>query len=83
MEKENCGSCKHFMRHYIHYDDGEYVPILDGHCKRPRLKARKADATACQYWEKQAERNTGGTDKPAPYKISGKFCFFVESGEKV
>ena len=74
MENERCGSCKYFIQHYIRYDDGEYVPILEGHCKKPRLKSRKADTPACQYWEKQS---VSGTGKPVPYKISGTFCFFV------
>ena len=75
MENERCGGCKYFIQHYIRYDDGEYVPILEGHCKKPRLKPRKADTPACQYWEKQP---VSGTGKPVPYKIKGTFCLYVE-----
>ena len=84
MENESCGSCKYFMRHYIRYDEGDYVPILDGHCKKPRLKLRNAKTPACQYWERQNNNQAeSGTGKPVPYKISGTFCFFVECGEKM
>ena len=77
MENETCGSCEHFVRHYIRYDGGGYVPILDGHCKKPRLKLRNAKTEACEHWEKKAESPADGTGKPVPDKVSGTFCIFV------
>ena len=42
-----CGSCGHFIRHYIWYvppcspDAGRFMPLGVGHCVYPRMKDRR------------------------------------------
>ena len=49
--KKTCENCKYFRLHYVRWANGRYVPTRDGHCVKPRLKIRKADALGCVYWE--------------------------------
>ena len=49
IEREICGNCKHFRRHYIKRD-GCYFGLDYGHCVYPRVKKRPDGAT-CPHWE--------------------------------
>lgn len=50
--EQNCGNCKHFVRHYIKWS-GRFSPIDHGHCKYPMLKNRTVDHKACKYFEEK------------------------------
>ena len=63
MNEKNCGSCQYFVKHYIRYDDGRYVPIMDGHCTEPRLKRRTEDTPACMHWKRRKKQNTKDRDE--------------------
>ena len=55
--QKNCESCQYFVKHYIRYDDGRYIPIMDGHCTEPRLKRRTEDTPACVHWKKRKKQD--------------------------
>ena len=50
-----CGSCGHFIRHYIWYvppcspDAGRFMPLGVGHCVYPRMKDRR-EGQSCPLW---------------------------------
>lgn len=43
-----CGSCTYYRPHYIQKGES-FFPVSCGHCTRPRVKARKPDAIACEH----------------------------------
>ena len=51
--EQTCGSCKHFRRHYVRQARGRYLPLIYGHCVKPRLKNREADTRACPHWQER------------------------------
>ena len=84
MENKTCQTCENFVQHYIRDIGGRYVLIWDGHCKKPRLKPRKAKAPACPYWEERKEApakpDTSETERTVICKVSGTLSFVVEGG---
>ena len=46
MEKNTCGQCGHFRRHYV-LDEQLCTAVCCGHCVFPRLKNRRPDTPAC------------------------------------
>lgn len=50
MEKETCRFCTHFHQHYI-LDSQRCVTVNCGHCTHPRIKHRKPDTPACEYFQ--------------------------------
>lgn len=54
MTKQTCKTCQHFHQHY-HIDAQSYSTVHCGHCVRPRMKHRKPDQTACEFY---VPRNT-------------------------
>ena len=49
MEKNTCGRCAHFRRHYI-LDEQVCTAVCCGHCVFPRLKNRRPDSPACGHF---------------------------------
>ena len=51
-----CASCRYYCQHYIYYEDlKRYIPMEDGHCIEPRIKARMP-FDMCPRWEPRTER---------------------------
>ena len=50
-----CGTCRHFVRHYIKWEEGIYHPLSLGHCVYPRVKDRD-DNARCPRWEQRSEK---------------------------
>lgn len=67
-----CGSCGHFIRHYIWYvpprspDAGRFMPLGVGHCAYPRIKDRR-EGQSCPLWVPR----TPGQDPP-DVRLPGK-----------
>lgn len=51
MEEKTCETCRHFYRHYAKGKNETYHPLALGHCAKPRLRNRMAEAPACPRWE--------------------------------
>ena len=49
MDKHICRECQHYRQHYL-LDYDAAMPVNCGHCIFPRLKKRKPQASACQYF---------------------------------
>lgn len=56
-----CATCRYYIQHYkidrIYAQGmrtlGEFSPVNCGHCVKPRIKFRKPDGKACNYWEEK------------------------------
>ncbi len=48
MPNQTCENCRHFVQHYVKDRRSKFVPIYEGRCGHPRLKARKTDTPACE-----------------------------------
>lgn len=55
---EQCGTCKHFRRHYIRMTEDYFFPISYGHCVYPKRKKRR-EGERCPHWS-AIEGDTGG-----------------------
>lgn len=49
MNKNTCGQCGHFRRHYV-LDEQSCTAVCCGHCVFPRVKNRRPDTPSCQYF---------------------------------
>ena len=49
METKQCKMCGHFIQHYGLNNDSLYR-LYCGHCKQGRLKRKRPDAPACEYF---------------------------------
>jgi len=49
-EQEICKTCAHYWRHYLLHKD-RATAVNCGHCVAGRLKKRKPDDIACEYYE--------------------------------
>ena len=54
MNTLTCKTCQYFHQHYS-VDEQSYTAIHCGHCVRPRMKHRKPNQNACEYY---TPRNT-------------------------
>ncbi|EOS65415.1 hypothetical protein C816_02199 [Oscillibacter sp. 1-3] len=48
MPNQTCENCRHFVQHYVKDRRSKFVPIYEGRCGHPQLKARKTDTPACE-----------------------------------
>ena len=52
MDKEICRNCVHYRRHYT-LDKECCMAVNCGHCTYARIKHRKPDTPACDYFKAQ------------------------------
>ena len=50
MKKDQCGRCVYFYQHYI-LDSPRCATVNCAHCVKPRIKHRKPDTPACEYFQ--------------------------------
>lgn len=46
---EQCGNCRHFVRHYHQTTPNKYYPLDLGHCTFPMCKNRRVEEN-CPHW---------------------------------
>jgi len=56
MEEKLCDNCKNFRPHYARNTRGYYIPLMYGHCVKPRLKKRFGDEKGCSHWEEKTNK---------------------------
>ena len=54
--KKICKTCYYFRQHYVRLYHGRYNAAGCGHCKHLRLKPRRPDTAACQYYEEYGSK---------------------------
>ena len=55
-EEKVCYNCKHFWQHYIYNKRHNRFDFCNaGHCVKPRIKNRKPDQKACEYFKQRKE----------------------------
>ncbi|NBI68749.1 hypothetical protein D1646_18570 [Pseudoflavonifractor sp. 60] len=57
--RRTCQTCKHFRQHYVKWGEDDYQKCGSGHCVYPRLKPRRNETKACQYYS-PAEKTEDG-----------------------
>ena len=50
MDRMFCKDCVHFRQHYA-LDQRKIFRVYCGHCMQHKVKKRKPDAIACEYFE--------------------------------
>lgn len=49
-----CVNCKHFIQHYVLFDEQYMVPTSAGHCGVPRMR-NKCAADTCKHFERRED----------------------------
>ena len=57
MEAQTCKSCTHFYQHYVLTETYGF-PVDCGHCRKPRIKHRKASDKACGHYLLRSNSDT-------------------------
>lgn len=52
----NCGSCMHFIQHYIQVGLCSYMKTYAGHCAHGRTVTKKPDGKTCRYFEQGSRK---------------------------
>ena len=51
MAQHQCSTCNYYIQHYAKINHTGYRPVACGHCFYPRIKSRKPESPACEYFE--------------------------------